>query len=767
MTLGAKTFINKFGSSRKFKFKMEGFGGTPLVASVSPLGLFASSSASLSDGWLSMTTTTSSTVTNGTALSVVVSGMTMPSGGVQASKVFYYESEPDDCRDGKVAQGSFKAAGPIGSLLPTSIEVVTNGKRVANAASDITVTFALHGGMATGETVTVVLPDFGGVAAATGTITGGWSYSWTTVGAAPKVVLTATAAKAQSASPTTVVVPASAGIKTPANGLPATLVAAKRITIETNAASGVVAAMPVQAWPTFYRWGCYSTTVAVTGTAGAFCDNKAYKVKACATSVAALAVFATAQAYTTPATFNKGAPLATCLAKHTAVCQDIDAAYKSTISNAWMSNGDKKKVCCEHSPDTGNLAIGNLASCANETEGATPADTQCLAMDGSVAVATPNTGGAVALKLSTALVGDTPNGTPLCCSYCEEFYGVLGCSLGTGAAPGLAAVRASCAATCSASLPCFGVSSGAKAFVIPDVIVGTLFIGTAEGDGISISAGDLPPGEVRPITISILTEFEGISVVFEEGAFELAGTIISAGPAGLMFTKPVPMKVGLSKAVVAKYFGRRDLLADGWEEAQLSSRRVGHVGQQFILHKQVGDKFQAVGPTQMVLPTDGASPYVSCLISGFSVYVPIYTKYPTVPTLSKESSSYGMELYIGLGVGGFLWLLCWLALVLPYFKDAPPPPPPPPPPRPPTPEPGPVRLMAPPPPMMMPPPPMMPTAISPPPLPLPDFIARPVQQFEDVPSRYNSGSVPIKHFGQPIDGPADTDGLLGFPQARR
>jgi hypothetical protein len=256
----------------------------------------------------------------------------------------------------------------------------------------------------------------------------------------------------------------------------------------------------------------------------------------------------------------------------------------------------------------------------------------------------------------------------------------------------------------------------------------------------------------------LLDEFTGVTVVFTPGVFEVAGRIIAAGPSGLVFLAPVPLKIGLNAALVSKYFGRRDL-GEFWGRAG-SHRRVEHNGKQFILHKQVGDSFKPVGPSQMVRPTDGNSPYVRALISGFSVYVPIYTEYPVVSAegYKKEATSYGIEMYIGLAVGVALMLLSWLALILPAFQKPPPPVPPqsreaaPPPP---------VPVPAQQPPSTRPPPaprsPVM-MAVSPPALPIPSMSVAPP---ENRPYTHSS-TAPIKHFGGALD--ASAGGTLGFAE---
>ena len=474
MLLGPNIFIRKFGANRTFRFNIGAFGGNPVVRSSGPADMFTASSAILSDGWLTLTTATNQTYLNGTGIWAVIEGITMRSTGVYPASIINVESFANDCRDGFVPASPVKTLNTAPSIRPTSIDVLTNSKRVAGALCDLTLRFALNGGMASGETIVFTLPDFSGISAQ-GEVSG-WRWKWDTVGSVPKLTLTAVSNKVASSSLTNVVIPSSAGIRAPAQGLPPVLSASKKILVTTNAAVGPVPAEAVGSYPVFYKWGCYSSKVVISGTVGGFCDST-YKVKACATSVAAITAFAESRGYNGVAPFDKGAPLATCMSRHNDVCTAINSGYKAAASNAWLSDVEKKKLCCENSPDTGNLAIGNLAGCGNET-GTTPDDIQCVSMDGSAGVSTVVSGGAVALRAGF----NSP--TKICCDYCESYYGVTGCSLGNGGAPGKAAVRSVCASICTNAEPCFGRSSGGSAVAVPAVFEGTLFIGTEGGDGV-------------------------------------------------------------------------------------------------------------------------------------------------------------------------------------------------------------------------------------------------------------------------------------------
>ena len=190
---------------------------------------------------------------------------------------------------------------------------------------------------------------------------------------------------------------------------------------------------PVEHWPGIAILGCHSVTI---HSSDGFCAGE-YQVKMCAQSQDEVRAYVQGQKFT---------EAARCEASLTSSCKAIGAAdalgYPSLPTATAV---EKQMLCCSESPSTAFVGIDNLATCNMDSE--------CSSADATI----PGSGMHGAKLPSSPVVSRE---MPMCCSYCEEFYGTMGCSTPTGKVLGSEnkQVKDYCRSTlgCSSQFPCYG-----------------------------------------------------------------------------------------------------------------------------------------------------------------------------------------------------------------------------------------------------------------------------------------------------------------------
>eukprot|EP00960_Hanusia_phi_P078100 768781-Hanusia_phi.AAC.24 len=576
-------------------------------------------------------------------------------------------------------------------LVSTSIDYKVKDVRLPGKISDITLGFASKKTIHENDQIVWNVPGFGGLPKS-GQIDAGWMFEWTTDGR-----LTLTARKSINAGERVgVTLKSSWKISTPKKGIDQTLGKEFMVSFHSKQEPDLTSeSYPVENWTGIAVLGCHSVNI---HSSDGFCAGD-YQVKMCAKSQDAVRTYVRQQKFT---------EASSCEASLTSSCKAIgvaDAVGYLSLSSA--SAMEKQMLCCSESPSSAIVGIDNLATCN--------VDSECSSVDATI----PGSG------MQDAQLSSNPGISqqiPMCCNYCEEFYGTMGCSTSTGQVLGNDNMRIKdyCRSTlgCSNEFPCYGRSVRSKGLQLKTCSGDCehhLNMSIVNGHGIYLKKKHIPSEqEARRMKV---TRLHKPSIPIPSAAF-VSSPVLKFHPAGLNFTGAVTLQIAV----------------DMDEDVKFSNN------EKLMIHKAVGSTWKPVAGAKVVMVKLGNGKnraVVTSPITGFSEYAVLRSTAIAVAPVKKEATSAGKEAYICIPIAGFLLLMILVVVFLPAIHREPPYVPPPTMPRP---QPMAPRVMAPPS-----PPKQQMKAPPPPALPLP----KPLYEQAAEPVRFHHGA-PIKHFGPVI-----------------